>query len=91
MSRLAALNSGTVHLAPISHTVVPPADERCLQILKIDPFSLIVDALWTLRRLAEESAQVVQNVLRAYTLGSYDSREGSREIIQDHAQVHENR
>jgi NitT/TauT family transport system substrate-binding protein len=69
MSRLAALSIGTVHAAPISHTVVPIAQERGLQILKIDPIPLIVDALWTSRRFAEENSRIVQNVLRAYTQG----------------------
>ncbi|HEX6174739.1 MAG TPA: ABC transporter substrate-binding protein [Candidatus Binatia bacterium] len=69
MSRLAALSTGKVHAAPISHTVVPIAEERGLQILKIDPIPLIVDALWTSRRFAEENPRIVQNVLRAYTQG----------------------
>jgi NitT/TauT family transport system substrate-binding protein len=67
MSRLAALSSGNVHAAPISHSVVPVAEERGLKILQIEPIPLIVDALWTSRKFAEENSQVVQNVLRGYT------------------------
>jgi NitT/TauT family transport system substrate-binding protein len=66
MSRLAALSSGKVHAAPISHTVVPVAEERGLRIMQIEPIPLIIDALWTSRKFAEENPQVVQNVLRAY-------------------------
>jgi NitT/TauT family transport system substrate-binding protein len=67
MARLAALTSGKVHAAPISHTVVSVAEERGLKIVQIDPIPLIIDALWTSRKYAEENPQVVQNVLRSYT------------------------
>jgi NitT/TauT family transport system substrate-binding protein len=66
MSRLAALSSGKVHAAPISHSVVSVAEERGLKILQIEPIPLIVDALWTSRRFAEENPAVMQNVLRGY-------------------------
>ena len=66
MSRLAALGTGKVHAAPISHTVVPIAEERGLRILQIDPIPLIIDALWTSRKFADENPQVIQNVLRGY-------------------------
>lgn len=67
MSRLAALSSGKVQAAPISHTVVPVAEERGLKIVQIDPIPLVIDAVWTSRKYAEENPQVVQNVLRSYT------------------------
>lgn len=66
MSRLAALGTGKVHAAPISHIVIPIAEERGLTILPIEPIPLIIDALWTSRKFAEENSQLVQNVLRAY-------------------------
>jgi NitT/TauT family transport system substrate-binding protein len=66
MSRLAALSTGKVHAAPISHTVAPLAEERGLRIMQIDPIPLIIDALWTSRKFAEENPAVVQNVLRGY-------------------------
>jgi NitT/TauT family transport system substrate-binding protein len=66
MSRLAALSTGKVHAAPISHTVVPIAEERGLRILQIEPIPLIVDALWTSRKFADENPLVIQNVLRGY-------------------------
>jgi ABC-type nitrate/sulfonate/bicarbonate transport system substrate-binding protein len=67
MSRLAALSTGKVHAAPISQIVVPVAEERGLRIMQIDPIPLIIDAVWTSRKFAEENPQVVQNVLRGYT------------------------
>ena len=66
MSRLAALSTGKVHAAPISQIVVPVAEERGLTIMQIEPIPLIIDALWTSRKFAEENPQVVQNVLRGY-------------------------
>ena len=65
MSRLAALSTGKVHAAPISQIVVPVAEERGLKIMQLEPIPLIIDALWTSRKFAEENPQVVQNVLRA--------------------------
>ena len=66
MSRLAALSTGKVHAAPISQIVVPVAEERGLKIMQLEPIPLIIDALWTSRKFAEENPQVVQNVLRGY-------------------------
>jgi NitT/TauT family transport system substrate-binding protein len=66
MSRLAALSTGKVHAAPISQIVVPVAEERGLTIMHLEPIPLIIDALWTSRKFAEENPQVVQNVLRSY-------------------------
>jgi NitT/TauT family transport system substrate-binding protein len=66
VSRLAALSTGKVHAAPISQIVVPVAEERGLAIMQLEPIPLIVDALWTSRKFAEENPQIVQNVLRGY-------------------------
>lgn len=66
MSRLAALSTGKVQAAPISHVVSPVAEERGLKILKIDPIPFIVDALWTTRKLAEENPKLIQDVVRSY-------------------------
>jgi ABC-type nitrate/sulfonate/bicarbonate transport system substrate-binding protein len=66
VSRLAALSTGKVHAAPISQIVVPVAEERGLSIMQLEPIPLIIDALWTSRKYAEENPQVVQNVLRSY-------------------------
>lgn len=66
MSRLAALSTGKVHAAPISQIVVPVAEERGLKIMQLESIPLIIDALWTSRKFAEENPQVVQNVLRGY-------------------------
>jgi hypothetical protein len=54
MSRLAALGTGKVHAAPISEAVAPIAEQKRLRLLKIDPIPLIVDALWTSRKITEE-------------------------------------
>jgi ABC-type nitrate/sulfonate/bicarbonate transport system substrate-binding protein len=66
MSRLAALSTGKVQAAPISHVVSSVAEERGLKILKIDPIPFIVDALWTTRKLAEENPKLIQDVVRSY-------------------------
>jgi NitT/TauT family transport system substrate-binding protein len=87
MARLAALTSGKVHAAPISHTVVALAEERGLRVLQIDPIPLIVDALWTSRRFAQENPGVVQNVLRGYTRAIATlvrNREKSIEIMRQY-------
>ena len=34
--------------------------------MQLEPIPLIIDALWTSRKFAEENPQVVQNVLRGY-------------------------
>ncbi|MCE3240250.1 MAG: NMT1-like family, partial [Deltaproteobacteria bacterium] len=82
MSRLAALSTGKVHAAPISHTVVPIAEDRGLRILQIEPIPLIVDALWTSRKFAECAARLCS--------GNSHNREGPRQVLGDYAQVHEN-
>jgi NitT/TauT family transport system substrate-binding protein len=66
MSRLAALGTGKVHAAPISEAVAPIAEQKGLRLLKIEPIPLIVDALWTSRKITEENPRLVENVLRAY-------------------------
>jgi len=66
MSRLAALSTGKVQAAPISQTVSAVAEERGFRVLEIEPIPLIIDALWTTRKYANENPQVIQNVLRSY-------------------------
>ena len=66
MSRLAALGTGKVHAAPISEAVASIAEQKGLRLLKIEPIPLIVDALWTSRKIAEENPKLVENVIRAY-------------------------
>jgi len=66
MSRLAALSTGKVQAAPISHVVAPVAEERGLKILKIDPIPFIVDALWATRKIADENPKLIQDVVRSY-------------------------
>jgi NitT/TauT family transport system substrate-binding protein len=66
MSRLAALGTGKVHAAPISEAVAPIAEQKGLRVLQIDPIPLIVDALWTSRKITEENPKLVDNVVRAY-------------------------
>jgi NitT/TauT family transport system substrate-binding protein len=66
MSRLAALGTGKVHAAPISEAVAPIAEKKGLRVLQIDPIPLIVDALWTSRKITEENPKLVDNVVRAY-------------------------
>ena len=69
MSRLAALGTGKVHAAPISEAVASIAEQKGLRLLKIEPIPLIVDALWTSRKIAEENPKLVENVIRAYIRG----------------------
>lgn len=69
MSRLAALGTGKVHAAPISEAVASIAEQKGLRLLKIEPIPLIVDALWTSRKIAEENPKLVENVIRAYVRG----------------------
>jgi ABC-type nitrate/sulfonate/bicarbonate transport system substrate-binding protein len=90
MSRLAALTAGRVNAAPISHIVVPLAEERGLKIMQLEPIPLIVDALWTSRKFAEDNPQMVQNVLRAYTRAIailVKDREKSIEIMRKYMRV----
>jgi ABC-type nitrate/sulfonate/bicarbonate transport system substrate-binding protein len=69
MSRLAALSTGKVHAAPISKGVVPIAEEKGLNILEVTPIPLIIDALWTTRKYAEDNPAVINRVARAYVSG----------------------
>ena len=66
MSRLAALSGGRVQAAPIAKGVVPLAEEKGLKILEVEPIPLIIDALWTTRKYAEENPEVINRVARAY-------------------------
>lgn len=90
MSRLAALSTGRVHAAPISQNVIPVAEERGLRVLQVDPIPLIIDALWTTRRYAEENGDMIQKVLRAYVRGIATlmrDRETSLEILRRYMRV----
>lgn len=69
MSRLAALSGGRVQAAPISRALVPTAEEKGLRILEVEAIPLIIDALWTTRKYAEENPDVLNRVLRAYVGG----------------------
>ena len=66
MSRLAALSGGRVQAAPISKGVVPLAEEKGLRILEVEPIPLIIDALWTTRKYADENPELINRVARAY-------------------------
>lgn len=66
MSRLAALSGGRVQAAPISRGIVPLAEEKGLRVLEVEPIPLIIDALWTTRKYAEENADVINRAVRAY-------------------------
>lgn len=90
MSRLAALSTGRVHAAPISHIVVPVAEERGLRVLQIEPIPLIIDALWITRKYAEENPQTINNVVRAYVRGIatlLKDREKSLEVMRKYMRV----
>jgi NitT/TauT family transport system substrate-binding protein len=69
MSRLAALSGGRVQAAPIARGMVPTAEEKGLRILEVEPIPLIIDALWTTRKYAEENPDVIQRAVRAYVSG----------------------
>ena len=69
VSRLAALAGGRVHAAPISKGMVPAAEEKGLNILEVEPIPLIIDALWTTRKYAEENPALIDRVLRSYVAG----------------------
>lgn len=69
MSRLAALAGGRVHAAPIARGLVPTAEEKGLQILEVEPIPLIIDALWTTRKYANDNQDVINRVIRAYIAG----------------------
>lgn len=66
MSRLAALSGGRVQAAPISKGLAPAAQEKGLNIIEVEPIPLIIDALWTTRKFAEENPALVYRVTRAY-------------------------
>ena len=66
MSRLAALATGKVQAAPISKGVVTAAQEKGLQIIEVEPIPLIIDALWTTRKYAEENPGMIYRVMRGY-------------------------
>ena len=66
MSRLAALSGGRVQAAPISKGLAPAAQEKGLNIIEVEPIPLIIDALWTTRKFAEENSALVYRVTRAY-------------------------
>ncbi|SRR5712692_10502550 len=69
MSRLAALSGGRVQAAPISKGVVPLAEEKGLRILEVEPIPLIIDALWTSRKYADDNPDVINRIVRAYIAG----------------------
>jgi ABC-type nitrate/sulfonate/bicarbonate transport system substrate-binding protein len=66
LSRLAALSGGRVQAAPISKGLAPAAQEKGLNIIEVEPIPLIIDALWTTRKFAEENSALVYRVTRAY-------------------------
>jgi NitT/TauT family transport system substrate-binding protein len=66
VSRLAALSGGRVHAAPISKGMALAAEEKGLNVLEVEPIPLIIDALWTTRKYAEENPAIVNRVARAY-------------------------
>lgn len=69
LSRLAALAAGRVHAAPISKGVAPQAEEKGLRVLEVEAVPLIIDALWTTRKYAEENPAIIQRAARAYVSG----------------------
>jgi NitT/TauT family transport system substrate-binding protein len=94
MSRLAALSTGRVQAAPISQIMVPVAEERGLRVMHLEPIPLIIDALWTTRKYAEENPQVLNNVLRAYVRGIATlvrEREKSMDIMRKYMRVTDTR
>jgi NitT/TauT family transport system substrate-binding protein len=94
MSRLAALSTGRVQAAPISQIMVPVAEERGLRVMQLEPIPLIIDALWTTRKYAEENQQVLNNVLRAYVRGIATlvrEREKSMDIMRKYMRVSDTR
>jgi len=42
------------------------AEEKGLRVLEVEPIPLIIDALWTTRKYAEENADVINRAVRAY-------------------------
>lgn len=66
VSRLAALSGGRVQAAPISKGLAPSAQEKGLHIIEVEPIPLIIDALWTTRKFADENPALIYRVTRAY-------------------------
>jgi NitT/TauT family transport system substrate-binding protein len=66
LSRLAALAGGRVQAAPISKGLAGAAQEKGLNIIEVEPIPLIIDALWTTRKFAEENPALIYRVTRAY-------------------------
>ena len=90
MSRLAALSTGKVQAAPISQVVIPVAEERGLRVMQAEPIPLIIDALWTTRKYAEENQDIIHRVLRAYVRGIatfLKERGKALEILQKYMRV----
>jgi NitT/TauT family transport system substrate-binding protein len=94
MSRLAALSTGRVQAAPISHIMIPIAEDRGLRVLEIKPIPLIIDGQWTTRKYAEENPQIINNFLRAYVRGVaavIKDRERSLEVMRRYMRVSDSR
>ncbi len=90
MSRLAALVGGKVQAAPIARGMVPTAEEKGLKILEVEAIPLIVDALWTVRRYAEENPEMVSRVLKAYVKGTatiIKDRSKTLEVLRKYMRV----
>lgn len=66
VARLAALAGGRVQAAPISKGLAPAAQDKGLNIIEVEPIPLIIDALWTTRKFAEENPALVYRATRAY-------------------------
>lgn len=66
VSRLAALSGGRVQAAPISKGMAPAAHEKGLNIVEVEPIPLIIDALWTSRKYAEDNPALIHRIARAY-------------------------
>lgn len=69
VSRLAALSTGRVQAAPISRGLAPAAEEKGLGILEVEPIPLIIDALWTTRKYADDNPGILGRVARSYVAG----------------------
>ena len=66
IARLAAVSGERIQAAPISRGLVPAAEEKGLGILEVEPIPLIIDALWTTRKYADENPAVLVRVARSY-------------------------
>lgn len=66
VSRLAALAGGRVQAAPISQGMVPAAQQKGLNIIEVEPIPLIIDALWTTRKYADDNSALIDRVVRSY-------------------------